>query len=117
MSEKQEHRKRMYFKLEYLYRLEKWLKDEPKVWRIRARIRWRKARPIYDPKGGRVMDKAEELNALYNFYANMIDSSCMAIGMGVNVEKNRQENTWNSAKIDEIRAEADRLGIKLERRR
>ena len=52
MSEKQEHRKRMYFKLEYLYRLEKWLKDEPKVWRIRARIRWRKARPIYDPKGG-----------------------------------------------------------------
>ena len=50
MSEKQEHRKRMYLKLEYLYRLEKWLKDEPKVWRIRARLRWMKSRPIYDSK-------------------------------------------------------------------
>lgn len=50
MSEKQEHRRRIGLRLVYLAQLEKWLKDEPKVWRIRARLRWRKQRPIYDPK-------------------------------------------------------------------
>lgn len=50
MSEKQEHRRRIGLRLEYLARLEKWLDAEPKVWRIRARLRWRKERPIYDPK-------------------------------------------------------------------
>lgn len=50
MSEKQEHRRRIGLRLEYLARLEKWLNAEPKVWRIRARRRWRKERPIYDRK-------------------------------------------------------------------
>ena len=63
------------------------------------------------------MSKEEELNELYNIYADAIEGSCMAIWMGVNVEENRQGNARNSAKIAEIRAEADRLGIKLERRR
>ena len=63
------------------------------------------------------MTKAEELNELYNIYADTIDGSCMAICMGFNVEENRKLNGINSKKIGEIRAEAERLGIKLERRR
>ena len=63
------------------------------------------------------MTKVEELNELYNIYADAIDAACMAIGMGANVEHNRRMNGINSDKIAKLREEAAQLGIKLERRK
>lgn len=63
------------------------------------------------------MDKAKELNDRYNICCDAIDICCSAICMGVNVERNRQRNGEMYAEIEEIRAEAEQLGIELVRRR
>lgn len=63
------------------------------------------------------MDKTEELNDRYNLCCDTIEICCQAIFLGRNVERNRQRNGEMNAEIKEIRAEADRLGIELVRRR
>lgn len=63
------------------------------------------------------MDKATELNERYNLCRDTIDICCQAICMGRYVEQNRQRNGEMQAEIAEIRAEAERLGIELVRRR
>ena len=48
MSEKQEHRRRHWARYEYLCRLEAWLNEQPPLWRIVRRVKWKKARPVYE---------------------------------------------------------------------
>lgn len=45
MSERQEHKKRIEQKLQYLAQLEAWLAEEPEWWRFSARKQWRARRP------------------------------------------------------------------------
>ena len=45
MSERQEKKRRIEQKLQYLRRLEAWLAEEPAWWAFRARKRWRARRP------------------------------------------------------------------------
>lgn len=45
MSERQEKKKRIEQKLQYLAKLEAWLAEEPEWWRFSARKRWRARRP------------------------------------------------------------------------
>lgn len=45
MSERQEKKRRIEQKLQYINQLEAWLAEEPAWWRISARKKWRARRP------------------------------------------------------------------------
>ena len=53
MSESREHKRRYNQRLEYIAHFQKWLNDEPPMWRVRKWRRWKRNRHIM-PKG--VMD-------------------------------------------------------------
>ena len=46
MSEKQEHKRRYNQKLEFVAHFEKWLAEEPAMWRLIAWHRWKNRRPV-----------------------------------------------------------------------
>lgn len=46
MSESREHKRRYNLRLEYIAHFEKWLTDEPPMWRLFKRHRWKRNRPI-----------------------------------------------------------------------
>ncbi|MBQ7671311.1 MAG: hypothetical protein IJS45_11440 [Clostridia bacterium] len=45
MSEKQEHRRRFYQKVQYVAEFENWLREEPPFFRFIKWHRWKKRRP------------------------------------------------------------------------
>ena len=45
MSEKQEHRRRFYQKVQYVVAFEKWLQDEPPIFRFIKWHKWKRRRP------------------------------------------------------------------------
>lgn len=63
------------------------------------------------------MSKEKELNDLFNSLCDGIDICCSAICMGAYVEENRKRNGEYQRRIEEVRAEAEALGITLQRRR
>lgn len=50
MSESREHKRRYNQRLEYIAHFQKWLSDEPPMWRLFKWRRWKRNRPIM-PKG------------------------------------------------------------------
>ena len=48
MSEKQEHRKRLNAKVEWIRAFEKWLHEEPSMVRVFKWRKWKKAKPNYE---------------------------------------------------------------------
>lgn len=46
MSESLEHKKRYYARVKYVAEFEKWLKREPKMYRLIAWHQWKKERPV-----------------------------------------------------------------------
>lgn len=48
MSEKQEKRKRLNARMEYIAKFDAWLRKEPPRWRIIQWIRWKKSRPLME---------------------------------------------------------------------
>ena len=58
-------------------------------------------------------DRAQELQDEYDACCAAIESSCLAICMGLNAEDHRMNNIRNSARIRSIREEAEKLGVTL----
>ena len=50
MSESREHKRRYNQRLEYIAHFQKWLQDEPPMYRVLKWRRWKRSRPVM-PKG------------------------------------------------------------------
>ena len=48
MSERQEKKKRYNRRLEFIARFDKWLRNEPPIWRFFKWHRWKKNRPMWE---------------------------------------------------------------------